>query len=141
MLDLTLANGFPLLPTFVSAVLVFVLGALWYSPAMFLNVWQKHMGVSNTSEAMNAKTFIATWLWWLFVAAIFSLLITTLSINTHSLDLIVFVVLIWFVAGKTPLVMSSLYQGRSSIGLSVDGGFQFCALLVMAGVHMAFAHF
>ena len=49
----------PLLQTLVAAIVPFVLGGLWYSPALFAKPWQRETGLSDEELAAGnpAKIF------------------------------------------------------------------------------------
>ena len=67
----------PILQTLVAAIIPFILGGLWYSPALFGKVWQRETGLSDeTLQAGNpAKIFglsfvllvIAAWVFGMFL--------------------------------------------------------------------------
>ncbi len=52
------------LAVFVCALLSLVVGALWYSPALFFKAWQKETGLSDeqVAKANPAKTYSLTFL-------------------------------------------------------------------------------
>ncbi len=62
------------LAVLVSAVLFFMLGALWYSPVMFANAWVKGMGLTDEQikemkeKGPGAKPFIISFLGGLVMA-------------------------------------------------------------------------
>lgn len=53
----------------------FVLGGLWYSPALFLNPWNKAMGRTDADNGHPAKVFGLSFIFALVAAIVFALLL------------------------------------------------------------------
>jgi hypothetical protein len=56
--------GLHIVPILVSSIICFALGALWFSPALFGNVWLKLLGKnhSEAAEHINVKTLLFVFL-------------------------------------------------------------------------------
>lgn len=119
----------------LGGVLAYVLGALWYSPVLFGNAWLAAIGKQQSELNMTVKTYVATAVWWLFASFLFAILINFAQADNNLPKLIVLVVVAWGAFGKTPLVMDKLYREENTRLLAINGGYHFCAFLLMALVH------
>lgn len=53
---------------FLATLAAFVLGALWYSPLLFMNLWIKGKGLTPESLPKRSRTYMATTMTYSFIA-------------------------------------------------------------------------
>lgn len=122
-----------ILAVLCAAVSAFVLGGLWYSPIMFLNVWSKEAGHNieniehNKNQSKNtnkhkhgAWVFFFTFLFSLLAAGIFALLIGPRPAIHVA---IVQGLIIGFCFVATSFGINYLFAGRSMKLLLIDAGY------------------
>jgi len=70
-------SGINWIGAIVAAVLAFVLGALWYSPALFGSVWQREAGLSDEQVAGGNKglIFAVAFVWALLGSIVFAMFV------------------------------------------------------------------
>ena len=104
----------------VAAFATFVIGGPWYSPAMFLPLWQKEMNIAEQKPGHPAKVFGLAYVFSLVSCALMSALIGTGggALTGATLGLLVGAC---FVAAS--FGVNYQFANRSLKALFVDGGF------------------
>ena len=86
------------LPVLVAAVVVFVLGWLWYSPLLFYNPWMRLRGLDPVAAMAGAKMpagkLVVEFARCLLLAYVIALLVTLLGIH-HWTGAVHFGLLLW----------------------------------------------
>ena len=113
-------------PTLVAAVLAFMLGWAWYSPAMFLKRWQEGMGTPVWQAPM-----------WMPMSAQFgSTLLFSIIIGAAAADghighaVLVGITIAGFIKA------GGFYSGKTMFAVSVETGYIVVMTLLMIGVHL-----
>jgi len=124
-------NIFPLLMSGVSFILI---GILWYSPAIFGDIWQKELGLKKDKNGripgMNlavAGSFVLS----LVMANILNYFITIMGL-TEVLDALMLAFVLWIGFVATTTGINVLYQRKSVALFLVDAGFQLVIMLAFA---------
>lgn len=128
----TLISSINWLAVLVGSLVYFILGALWYSPLMFANIWMKLRGlVADEMESPNPIIFLYSFV--LQAIAVFSLglFLSALSINSASegafIGLAVGLGFVFTTAGSTgiftklSLPLHFLDNGYHVVGLTIAG--------------------
>ena len=124
----------PWLPVLVSAVVVFILGALWYT-LLFSKPWVASRGYTSEQMAEMKKQGMAKALVWNFVAnvvtcAAFSILISYL--NLHSpMQGAKLGVLLWAGFAAAILLVQNLYSIVKISGFVIDAAYELVAFVVI----------
>lgn len=103
-----------------AAVSSFILGGLWYSPALFLNAWNKAMGRSADDNGHPAKVFGLSFIFALVAATVFALLLgpSPVLAEAWKAGLLVGV---GFVA--TSFGINYQFANRPTVAWLIDGGY------------------
>ena len=127
------------LPVLVSAVAVFVLGALWYT-ALFSKPWVASRRYTDEQMAEMKKQGMAKALVWNFVAnvvtcAAFSILVAYLNLHS-AMQGAKLGVLLWLGFAAAILLVHNLYSIVKASGFMIDAAYQLVAFVVI-GVILA----
>lgn len=136
-----------ILAVLVSAVLFFIVGALWYSPVMFANAWIKGMGLTEEQitemkeKGPGAKPFIISFLGGLVMAFVTAHMVdfmkvvfgdsgmTNLSIGLTS------AFWLWLGYIATFSLNSVAYEQKSWQFYFITTGYQFVGLMIMGAMN------
>ncbi|MGH9443389.1 MAG: DUF1761 domain-containing protein [Thermoanaerobaculia bacterium] len=126
-------------PVLVSAVAVFVLGALWYT-FLFSKPWVASRGYTAEQMAEMKKRGMAKALIWNFVAnvvtcAAFSILVSYLNLHT-AMQGARLGLLLWVGFAAAILLIHNLYSIVKVSGFMIDAAYQLVAF-VMIGLILA----
>lgn len=104
----------------VAAFGTFVVGGLWYSPALFLTHWQREMGLSETQPGHPARVFGLAYLFSFIACALLASLVGAGSgaLGGLTMGLLVGVC---FVAASFGI--NYQFANRSTKALLIDGGY------------------
>jgi hypothetical protein len=129
-MDMTSINWLAILVAGLSA---FVLGGVWYSPALFGNAWMKEnkFSVDDVKRGNKAKIF-----GWSFVLALLMAVNLAMFLADAKTDLAWgitagFLAGIWVFCG---IAITSLFEQRSSRYIFINGGYQVVALTLMGAI-------
>jgi len=122
------------LPVLVSAVAVFVLGALWYT-ALFSKPWVASRGYTEGQMAEMKKQGMAKALVWNFVAnvvtcAAFSILVSYLNLHS-AMQGAKLGVLVGIGFAAAILLVQNLYSIVKISGFLIDAAYQLVAFVIM----------
>jgi hypothetical protein len=93
------------------AVAAFVLGALWYSPLLFGNLYLRLRGVTEASAAMSPAVVVAEFVRWLVIAVVLARVMSLVGVDGVG-EAIAFGGLMW-IAIYTALTGSVIHEGTS----------------------------
>jgi Protein of unknown function (DUF1761) len=118
----------------IAGISAFVLGGVWYSPALFGKAWMKenNMSVEDVQRGNKAKIF-----GWSFILSLVMAVNLAMYLNgTPNLDLamgIVFGLLtgVWIFCG---IAIVALFEHRSARYIFVNGGYMLVALGMMGAI-------
>lgn len=135
--------GVNYLAVLISAIAIMVVGALWYSPLLFGNLWIKLMGYTkkDMSKAKNkgmTKEYIIAFVASLVTACVLATLIKSLAITTF-LPAMQLACWVWLGFVVTTLVNSVLWEGRSWKVFLINIGHYFVALHIAAWILVIWA--
>jgi hypothetical protein len=116
-----------------SAILAFILGAIWYSPKVFGKTWQKEANISMNKEKHSKKVYIISFIFTLITALAFALCAGPAPTLGFGIKLGLFIG-ISFVA--CCFGINYLFSGRSTKLLLIDAGYHI-AQFVLYGIVFA----
>ena len=121
----------------VAAVSSFLLGGLWYSPALFLKPWNKAMGRDeNSSQGHPARVFGLSFVFALVAAGSFAWL---LGPAPDLLTAVYYAILVGIGFVATSFGVNYQFADRPLSGLFIDGGY-FTAQFLIYGVILGLWH-
>ncbi len=119
---------------FVAALAAFLLGAVWYSPLLFVNAWIRESGV-KVGEMKKSK---------MVISMVFGYLLTlVMSFNLAAFLAAPDTTFVWgLIAGAlagigwvaTGLGMIYIYEGKSLKLFFINAGYLVIALILMGGI-------
>ncbi|MCB1555848.1 MAG: DUF1761 domain-containing protein [Alphaproteobacteria bacterium] len=137
---MTLLIDFPYLQTFVSALLAFGLGLVWYHPKMMGTTWLAARGKTNeTTKRFPPMTAVISFLLWLIGASFYSFLLSIMDISTVN-AMLSLSCLLWVAFAMPPIVMGSLYTGYPFQAAAIDSAYQLGGYYIFALTHLAMAY-
>jgi hypothetical protein len=123
-----------ILAVLVSAVVTFVIGALWYSPLLFGKQWIAFNEVTpDKVEAMRkgaARLYGISFLCYVVLAAVFAILIRMVHLQA-VLGGAKMGGMLWVGFVATLGLTANLYSGRSLKAFALDAGYQLVFMVVM----------
>jgi Protein of unknown function (DUF1761) len=123
-----------ILPVVVSAVAVFVIGALWYSPILFGKQWVKaHGHTPEKLQAMRAsmgRAYGVSFLCYLVMAAAMSILIGRMGIFL-PIGGVKLGAVIGFGFAATIGLTANMFSEKPLAAYLIDAGYQIVYLMVM----------
>jgi hypothetical protein len=123
------------LPVLAAAVLAFVLGALWYSPALFATAWVRAHGYTEEQIARmrsgTARSYSISFVCFLVMAAAMAVLVTRVQ-PVGVLGAIKLGALVGIGFAATVSLTSHVYSDRGLSAWAIDAGYQVAYLIVMA---------
>lgn len=123
-----------LLAVFVSALVAFFLGALWYSPVLFAKAWVKAHGLSDEQVAAMQKgapkAYGISLVLFIVMTTVLAWLIGALGIATVGNGALLGAI-VWLGFGATIGLMGALYRNRGFDIWLIDAGYQLVYLVVM----------
>jgi hypothetical protein len=129
-----------ILPVFVSAVAVFALGALWYSPALFGKAWVRAHGHTDEKlarmRASAGRAYAVSFACYLVMAAAMSVLIARMDITMLRGGAKLGALLGVGFAATIGLTANVFSEKRLSAWV-IDAGYQVAYLILMGVVLVA----
>jgi len=123
----------------VAAVAAWILGALWYSPALFARQWMAaHNYSPERIEAMKkgmAKTYAISFLCFVVMAGVLAILVDRLGI-LGALGGVKLGAITWLGFAATIGLTANLYSDKPLAAFLIDAGYQLVYMVVM-GVILA----
>lgn len=131
---------FPYIETFISALLAFLLGLIWYHPKTLGTKWMDARGKSDTDIDNTTFPFVVTFMLWIIAAVFFSFLA-----GFHDLDspqaYIALSSLLWVAFSMPPTLMGSFYTGYPFQAVAIDSSYQLAGYYIFAFTHIAAQQF
>ena len=127
---------FPFIETFISALLAFLLGLLWYHPKTLGTKWLEARG--KDEEQMDATTFpfVVTFMLWILAAVFYSFLAGFHGVDNPR-DFIALSSLLWVAFSMPPTLMGSFYTGYPFQAVAIDSAYQLAGYYMFATTHTA----
>ena len=122
------------LPILVCALIVWFLGALWYSPVLFAKPWVAIVGRQMGEKPKGlAKGMIGSFIGDLLLAFVMLHFILWSGADSFGWGaLIGFICWVGFVVG--PLYPQSIYEGRPFTYFAINSGYWLVSLLAVGGL-------
>ena len=121
------------LAVLVAGISAFVLGGVWYSPALFGTAWMKENRITteDVRKGNRAKIF-----GWSFILALIMSVNLAMFLNDPKTNFTWgmtagFLAGIWVFCG---VVITSLFEQRSARYIFINGGYQLVALTLMGAI-------
>ncbi len=124
-----------LMPSFLSAVVAFLIGLIWYHPRVLGGRWLDARGMSVTDLKRGATPFILSFPLWFLTALFFSFMLIYMNINGSS-EIFLISCLLWVAFAMPPLVMGSLYTGYPFAAVAIDASYQLAGYYALALTHI-----
>ncbi len=132
------------LAVFLAAIANMIVGAVWYSPALFCHQWLALRGIDrNDKEKMAAlkenaaQIYALTFLGSIIMAYILALVFYWLGVEDGQTGAIV-AIFLWLGFTAVPSFTSALFEKRSKKLWSIDEGYWLVSFVVMAVVLVVF---
>ena len=123
------------LPVLTAAVLAFVLGALWYSPALFAKAWVRAHGYTDEQlERMRsgaARAYSISFACFLVMAAAMALLVARVQ-PVGALGGIKLGVLVGAGFAAAVSLTANVYSDKPLAAWAIDAGYQVAYMTLMA---------
>lgn len=123
--------------TFVSGVLAFALGLVWYYPTVLGNKWMEIRQRADNSVGKSAQTsfpFVFSFMLWMLAAVFY-----TFMAGFHGVDSIQGFLclssLLWVAFAMPPTLMGALYTGYPFQAAAIDSAYQLAGYYIFALVH------
>ena len=117
----------------VAGISAFVLGGVWYSPALFGKVWMKenNLTVEDVKKGNKGKIF-----GWSFILSLIMAVNLAMFLNDPKINLemgIIYGLLtgIWIFCG---IAIVALFEHRTARYIFVNGGYMLVALILMGAI-------
>lgn len=123
----------------VSALIMFGLGALWYSPVMFAKPWLASLGKTEEQLQEDAQkrsmplTFGLSFVAYFMMAFVISHVIDYAAAKTIS-DGLRTGFWLWIGLVATTTLVLSLFESRSLCLYAIDMGYHLIGMLIMGGI-------
>ena len=121
------------LAVLVAGISAFVLGGVWYSPALFGTAWMKENKITteDVRKGNRAKIF-----GWSFVLALIMSVNLAMFLNDSKTNFTWgmtagFLAGVWVFCG---IAITSLFEQRSARYIFINGGYQLVALTLMGAI-------
>jgi hypothetical protein len=123
-----------ILAVLVSAIVTFVIGAVWYSPFLFGKQWMAFNGVTpEKAEAMRKdalRLYGISFVCYVVLAAVFAILIRMVHLQS-VLGGAKMGGMLWVGFVATVGLTASLYQAKPFKAYALDAGYQLVFMVVM----------
>ncbi|MGO9433571.1 MAG: DUF1761 domain-containing protein [Terracidiphilus sp.] len=123
------------LAIFVSAVILWLLGAVWYSPALFAKPWMAIIGIKKeeTKGSSMIAGMIASFICDLVLAFILAHIVIWTQASTLGWGAVVgFIVWTGFIAA--PNLPQGIYEGRPFKLFAINAGYWLVGLLIVGAL-------
>lgn len=119
----------------VSAIILWVLGAIWYSPALFAKPWMELLGIKKESAKSSAMMLgmVSSFICDLVLAFILDHIIVWSHATGFGYGCVIGI-LIWIGFIAAPNVPQGIYEGRPFKLFAINGGYWFVGLLIIGGL-------
>lgn len=117
----------------ISAFISFALAALWFSPALFGNLWVKQLSKNGllSHELSELKTFLFVFLFLILFAAGVNIVVDQ-SNNNGMKDGIGTGILIWFLISFAHAAIHFAFEKRTIILFSIYSGYYLAASVIIS---------
>lgn len=124
-----------LMPSVISALVAFLIGIVWYHPAVLGNKWLEARGKKWEDLPKSSTPFIISFPLWFLTALFFTFMIIYFHIDTPA-EIFLLACLLWVAFAMPPIVMGSLYTGDPFNAVAVDASYQLAGYYGIALTHV-----
>jgi hypothetical protein len=123
------------LSVLASAIILWILGAIWYSPPLFAKPWMKLLGLERAGP--NKKSLVpgmmASFVCDFILASVLARVVLWAGVGTFALGALVgFLVWVGFFAA--PNLPQGIYENRPFKLFAINSGYWLVGLLIVGGV-------
>jgi hypothetical protein len=121
------------LAVLVAGISAFVLGGVWYSPALFGKVWmaENNMTVDDVKKGNKGKIFGWSFILSLVMAANLGMFINTPDMNLSQGIIYGLLTGLWIFCG---IAIVGLFEHKSAKYIFINGGYMLVALALMGAI-------
>lgn len=112
-----------LLPSFLGAVLAFILGIVWYHPRVLGGRWLEARNLSPDALRGQSSPFVLSFPLWFLTALFYTFLAVTLKVQEPE-EVLLLSCMLWVAFAMPPIVMGSLYTGYPFNAVAIDASYQ-----------------
>ncbi|HKP32507.1 MAG TPA: DUF1761 domain-containing protein [Chitinophagaceae bacterium] len=125
------------LAVLAAGVSAFILGGIWYSPALFGKAWMKenNLSVEQVQKGNKAKIFGWSFILSLIMAANLGMFVSDPKIDFTMTIVYGLLTGVWIFCG---IAIVSLFELRSARYIFINGGYMLVALTLMGAIIGAF---
>lgn len=127
----------PVLPVVVSAVVVFLIGMLWYSPALFGKAWMKAHGHTpeklQQMQAQAGRAYAVSFVCYLVMAVAMSILLYRVGVVSVLTGIKVGAILGLGFAATLGLT-ANMFSDKPLSAYLIDAGYQIVYLVAMGAI-------
>jgi hypothetical protein len=124
-----------LMPSVVSALFAFLLGIIWYHPAVLGNKWIEARGKKWEDLPKSSTPFVISFPLWFLTSLFFTFMIIYFQISSPE-EIFLLACLLWVAFAMPPIVMGSLYTGDPFNAVAVDASYQLAGYYAIALTHV-----
>lgn len=124
-----------LMPSFLSAVVAFLIGLIWYHPRVLGGKWLEAREVSADELKRGATPFILSFPLWFLTSLFFTFMLIYMNIDTGA-EIFLMSCLLWVAFAMPPIVMGSLYTGYPFAAVAIDASYQLAGYYALAVCHI-----
>ena len=119
----------------VSAVIQWLLGAVWYSPALFAKPWAAMVGISKDSSKTSSMVFgmISSFIGSLVTSFVLAHVVLWSGTQTFAFGALIGLIL-WMGFIAAPRWASYIYEGRPFKLYAINTGYWLVALVITGGL-------
>jgi hypothetical protein len=121
------------LAVLVAGISAFVLGGVWYSPALFGKAWmtENNMTVDDVKKGNKGKIFGWSFILSLIMAANLGMFISTPELNLSQGIMYGSLTGVWIFCG---IAIVALFEHKSARYIFINGGYMIVALTLMGAI-------
>lgn len=120
-----------LMPSFLSAVVAFLLGLIWYHPKVLGGHWLEAREKSTDDMKRGATPFILSFPLWFLTSLFFTFMLIYMNIHSGA-EIFLISCMLWVAFAMPPIVMGSLYTGYPFAAVAIDASYQLAGYYVLA---------
>ncbi|HTQ27480.1 MAG TPA: DUF1761 domain-containing protein [Puia sp.] len=121
------------LAVLVAGILAFVIGGIWYSPALFGKAWMKETGITTEQlqKANKAKVYGWAFLLTLIIAVNLAMFLNDPAIHFSQGLMYGFLTGVWIFCG---IAITALFEQKTARYIFINGGYMLVALSLMGAI-------
>lgn len=112
-----------LLPSFLGAVVAFILGIVWYHPRILGSRWLEARGLKPEEAPRHTSPFVLSFPLWFLTSLFYTFLALTLKVQAPE-EVLLLSCLLWVAFAMPPIVMGSLYTAYPFNAVAIDASYQ-----------------